>query len=240
MAKRSITTTKHPAYSNIDFGVFIQELISFIENKLSGFPTFFRNSHALQNLPETIEGENRITEILCSFLISHERSYLYPISKQDFYHFQFINQTMGIGNRSYDIGVSLIKTNIGSLGKFFVIEAKRLPTPGSGRQKEYVLGDGGGIERFKKEVHGQELENNISAIIGYLQTNTANHWHNEVNSWIEEQIETSSNPDLTWTYQDKLTKDTRFQKDAVTKYSSKNSRINLEDITLLHYWILIT
>lgn len=237
MAKKSNSTYNNPAYPIIDFGEFIQELITFIENKLYDFPRFFRNSHALQNLPHTIEGENRITELLSSFLNSNGRNYVYQISKEDIYHFEFINQTQGEGHRSYDIGVSLIKTGFGSHGKFFVIEAKRLPTLGTGREKEYVTGNLGAIERFKKEVHGQELRNNISAIVGYVQTNTAQYWHDKVNSWIEEQIETSSNPDLTWTSQDKLTKDANFQKDAVNKYTSKNKRINMKDITLLHYWI---
>lgn len=142
-----------------------------------------------------------------------------------------------MGHRSYDIRVALIKTGFGSQGKFFVIEAKRLPTPGSRREKEYVIGNLGGIERFKKEVHGQELRDNISAMIGYIQTNTANHWHNEVNSWIEEQIEICFNSEITWNSQDKLIKGAHFQKDLVNKFISYHQRINLADITLLHYWI---
>ncbi|TAF75846.1 MAG: hypothetical protein EAZ53_05205 [Bacteroidetes bacterium] len=237
MAKKTNPTFNNPTYPIIDFGVFIQELITFIENKLYDFPRFFRNSHFLQNLPKTIEGENTITENLCSCMMERNVGHIYNITNETFYHFDFINQTQGEGHRSYDIGVSLIKTGFGSQGKFFVIEAKRLPTPGTGREKEYVTGNLGAIERFKKEVHGQELRNNISAIVGYVQTNTAQFWHDKVNSWIEEQIETSSNPDLTWTSQDKLTKDANFQKDAVNKYTSKNKRINMKDITLLHYWM---
>src|SRR5947199_34120 len=45
---------------------------------------------------------------------------------------------------------------------FFSFEAKRLPTPGTGREKEYVTGNGikqsGGIERFKKGLHGSKIK----------------------------------------------------------------------------------
>ena len=34
--------------------------------------------------------------------------------------------------------------------KFLALEAKRLPTPGTGREREYLAGKRGGVERFKR------------------------------------------------------------------------------------------
>lgn len=49
--------------------------------------------------------------------------------------------------------------------RFLVLEAKRLPTPGTGREKEYLVDgkksgnkkSGGGVERFKLGIHGADL-----------------------------------------------------------------------------------
>ncbi len=49
------------------------------------------------------------------------------------------------------------------------------------REKEYVLGDNltklstGGIERFKNDVHGVNLDH--SAIIGYVQNENGKYWY---------------------------------------------------------------
>jgi hypothetical protein len=71
------------------------------------------------------------------FFTTHKTNYTYQFDKQDNYDFQFINQSKGKGHRTNDAGVILANTK-GNLGKILVIEAKRLPTPGSNREKEYV------------------------------------------------------------------------------------------------------
>ena len=53
---------------------------------------------------------------------------------------------------------------------FFVMEAKRLPTPSKSREKEYVEGNLGGIERFKRGHHGNSLAK--SAMVAYIQNET--------------------------------------------------------------------
>lgn len=228
-----------PFFNNINTNTYVNEVILFIENKLSSFPQYLQNSIILQNLPKTIEGENLITENLCSFFSIHEKKYTYQFDKQDNYDFQFINQLSGKGHRSYDTGIILANTK-GSLGKILVIEAKRLPTPGSNREKEYVEGNLGGIERFKKEVHSQEIQTSQALIIGYIQNSDSIYWFDKINEWITEQITKSSNPQIFWLEEDCLIQEISFSKPKITKYNSIHSRINLGKINLVHYWIDLT
>ena len=92
-----------------------------------------------------------------------------------------------------DVGVKTKKTliihsqTIKPRKCFFKIEAKRLPTTGTGREKEYVIGKeriNGGIQRFKEGKHAPDL--NSAGLIAFIQKNSFKHWHTEVNKWIEE------------------------------------------------------
>ena len=132
-----------------------------------------------------------------------------------------------IGGRSYN-----------EWDSFFSIEAKRLPTPGQNREKEYVIGQdkpSGGIERFKKRIHGKDLK--YAAVIGYIQKEDSNHWFLKINDWIGELM--SSAPDL-WKEDDKLIKqDSKLS--GIDNYVSKNFRSVVEGqedfISLFHFWI---
>lgn len=116
---------------------------------------------------------------------------------------------------------------------FFVIEAKRLPT-GAGREKEYVEGNLGGIERFKRGHHGAGLSQ--SAMIGYVQENDCSHWHTEINKWINDLISNNSDATIFWDSDDLLIEMRDFNK--TLKYTSKNTRIVnsiTDSIYLFHY-----
>lgn len=121
---------------------------------------------------------------------------------------------------------------------FFVMEAKRLPTPSKAREKEYVEGNLGGIERFKRGHHGASLTK--SAMVAYVQKETYPHWLTKVNSWIQDLINTSTTADIVWNSEDLLVFQTQF--DTTFKYKSNNKRIHqgkTDDILLLHYWLPI-
>ncbi len=134
------------------------------------------------------------------------------------------------------------KTDIGVISKKYnkhlvicFIEAKRLPTDviGGIREKEYVLN---GIERFKTTKHGNKLP--FSIMVGFIQQENENHWHNKVNEWISEQIQKSSNENISWIEEDMLSKDLNFNtKELITKYTSEHLKSNSEKIKLIHYWI---
>ncbi len=59
----------------------------------------------------------------------------------------------------------------------YCIEAKKLPTIGTGRTKEYVLGNKGGIQRFKDESHGLNDKGDLvkdNGIIAYITKDNFN------------------------------------------------------------------
>ena len=43
-----------PFFNNIDTNTYVNEVILFIENKISNFPVFLKNSSVIQNLSHTI------------------------------------------------------------------------------------------------------------------------------------------------------------------------------------------
>lgn len=59
------------------------------------------------------------------------------------------------------------------------------------RRKEYVVGNknNGGIERFKTEKHGKGLSE--CGLLGFVENETFEHWHTQINEWIEELSTTS-------------------------------------------------
>lgn len=128
-------------------------------------------------------------------------------------------------------------------------EAKRLSSKLSkdkkNREKEYVLGEynggsrsknSGGIERFKNGRHGKDVLN--AGLIGYIQTDSPKQWLQKVNSWISEQIHSSSDPTLTWRKEDMLVLNS--ENDFVTSYSSVSTRSHGNPIAFRHFWIDIT
>ena len=213
------------------------EFFSFIEQKISLFPAYIADSFDFQKLSNTITGENKITEQFHRFLNSHERDFKYKlISKKDIYHFIFENQSSSEKHRSNDIGIILGKKTHNA-GKILVIEAKRLPTPGSGREKEYLFGNLGAVERFRKEVHGQDVKSDQAIIIGYIQKENPNYWLQKINSWVADASQVSKESTLKWSTKDKFINDGSFSQTKITKYNSTHSRITLPKIKLTHYWI---
>lgn len=140
----------------------------------------------------------------------------------------FIQQNKNKGSRaSEDIGVSP-KSNPTKV--FFVIEAKRLP---SSSKKEYIIGNTGGIERFKREKHAKNFF--YAGMIGYVQNNDIESWEKRINAWIDEEITTSSSSDLIWSNIDKLNCTKSIRK--LSKYSSKHLCISGKNIELIHLLI---
>jgi hypothetical protein len=116
---------------------------------------------------------------------------------------------------------------------FFVIEAKRLDTRlGKAREKEYIIGKLGGIERFKNQKHGGELTH--VGMIGYMQIDNFDIWFSKINSWIEEEIKTTTSDELVWTEQDKLKPNTNSK--LFNTYLSQH-QCKTKDISMYHIWI---
>lgn len=216
----------------IEMDSSIKSVIEFIEIHFAEFANKVRG--------ETTANEKALTDKLCKYLNRNVGNYPFY-----FHHENVENPASGISPQ-IDIGTLSEKETLvigdrsyGEFDSFFSIEAKRLPTPGQNREKEYVVGfdkPSGGIERFKKRIHGNNLK--YAAIIGYIQEENANHWYLKINDWIGELI--TSYPNI-WNQDDKLIKGTSMLI-GLNKFYSKNLRSGLnskknDSINLLHFWI---
>ncbi|WP_439480041.1 hypothetical protein [Chryseobacterium aquaticum] len=146
-------------------------------------------------------------------------------------------------NGGTDIGVLIKHTKPRNI-PFCCIEAKVLPTPLSFKKRqetEYVCYRSskkqGGIERFKTGTHGNKMP--FSIMFAYIKDNNPLFWYNKINTWITEEINSTSNPIISWNNDDKLIHDEDFIKDKTTKYKSSHNRINSSSMTigLNHYWL---
>lgn len=231
-----------------------KKAFEIIEKNIANLPSYIQNNINWVGLPVTIKGENLINQAVCDFFnnLSDKHKKIKHITANDVYKMSLTHQTNDKGHATNDAGVKIIRVTNGNpvahSYPILRIEGKRLPTPNTKREKEYVqkgeVNDGGvyksdgGIERFKMGVHSHELPEAI--MLAYIQKHDAAHWHTQVNTWIDEQIAKSSNPTLTWAVQDKLRHKTRLG--TVEKYYSRHERISdsSKNIELHHYWLNLT
>ena len=200
-------------------------VIDFLDKNLLGFPDDFKKRTPN---PESIR-ENLISQEL--------KIYLNRRSSDELFSFEF-EWEQEDSKRSPDLAVITVKDNnpFGLTKAFFVIEAKRLPTGSGERKKEYVEGNLGGMQRYKKGHHGGGLTQ--SSIVGYVQDKDCNHWYLEINSWINDLIKPNAETDISWEKSDLLKETSNFGK--TRKYNSKNKRrvgSNTDFIELHHYLI---
>lgn len=131
-------------------------------------------------------------------------------------------------SRRADFGVYYVQDN--SMAIIYTLEAKKLPTGIGNREKEYVFGNHGGIERFKNEFHGIDKEGNLlhrNGIIAYVHTEDFPQWHNRINAWIEESF---------WNKSELLVKE---YFNPIGKFKSTHPRLSATLVHLDHFWIKI-
>ncbi len=172
-------------------------------------------------LTQDDEREDALTERLIQLSIFNQN----PI------RWALVRENVNKHKSSEDIGVSH-KSN--KHKTIFVFEAKRLDsTLPKAREKEYIIGTKGGIERFKRDKHGKDLD--YAGMIGYVQTDDFDTWKDKINSWIGEEIRSQSSSDLIWITNDKLVEENQNAK--IAQYSSIHNRLSKIDITLTHLWV---
>jgi hypothetical protein len=120
-----------------------------------------------------------------------------------------------------------------------VMEGKRLPTPGSGREGEYVASvadekPGGGVQRFKLGLHGARLS--IAGMVGYVQAKTCSDWFATVNHWIDDLM---SSGDPLWSGNDRLGGFILDSGARVSRCESEHTRksVGATPIRLVHLWV---
>jgi hypothetical protein len=174
------------------------------------------------------EKENRITDLL----IACFEEYLFSFNN-GYFSIRFSkNPTESDSTREPDIGVFPRKTR-----KLFrpilIFEAKRLYD--SSHSSEYVYGDTGGIERFKRCKHA--ADDKVCGMIGYIQSNEPNYWVAKINDWINILAKENTDETIDWAHEcEKLILESSFIK--AQKYSSLNYRKAKNDsIHIFHYFI---
>ena len=113
----------------------------------------------------------------------------------------------------------------------FVVEAKRLPAPK--KTREYVIGskNNGGIERYKKEIHGKNLAD--CGMLGFIEEYSCSYWLEQINRWIQYLAETDS----MWNIDEQL-----VLEEGAADYSYLMSIVHKktknENTSLHHWWII--
>ncbi|MFC2155112.1 hypothetical protein ACFLRB_01295 [Acidobacteriota bacterium] len=141
---------------------------------------------------------------------------------------------------SRDEGIKISAKCYSNRESFFSMEAKRLCKISEARQKEYLIGrmekgkykERGGVERFKKNIHGKRLK--YGAMIGYVQEQNFEYWHKTINSWIDELIIETIGNSIRWTEKDKLS--AIYKHESTAKFKSENARKS-GSIILFHLWV---
>ena len=124
---------------------------------------------------------------------------------------------------------------LGNGDRFFSLEAKRLPTPGTGREREYVAGTRGAIERYKLGLHGRGLR--CVGIIGYVQNRTFSFWRDAVNGWVDE-LQADSASRSKWDEYDKLQMEYSTLRLAQLRSASLRQSDDVR-VTIRHLWVLL-
>jgi hypothetical protein len=217
-------------------GASISIVVSVIETQLVEFSFKYTGS--------LITNENGLTQELCIMLncmVIKERFPFWFIK-------EYIKEPEKRNSPQVDIG-TISNQNEGIVigpafycrrESFFSIEAKRLDNISKAREKEYLVGgreqgryvECGGVERFKKEIHGKKLK--YAAIIAYVQKYDFDYWHYKINKWIEALIDGSIDSTVKWSDEDRLVDEYKYSHTA--KFKSENSR-KKDTIFLFHLWV---
>jgi len=218
MLRDSISYSKvsQDSFNLISSGRSITSFIEFIKSKL---PKFISEAKS-----QGIRVEKGLNHLFVRIMDTHEL-------------YQFIHEDLEEPNRGNSAAIDIgIYTRGSTSTRFFAIEGKRLDTtmPNySRRKKEYVVNNnGGGIERFKKNIHGKDLL--VAGMIGYVQTDDFNIWEQRINCYIKEEIK-SSTIGIGWNKSDLLINDKL--KPIYATYASKHIRASGNEIDLYHLWV---
>lgn len=208
----------------------ILKVVAFVEKNLIVFSNEYAGS--------SIINEKGLTQELCILLNKYARSEGYPFQFEK----EFMEDIKKGNSPQVDIGVvEYVESQYYSSHEaFFSMEAKRLDKISKAREREYLVGhiekkkyiDCGGVERFKKGIHGQGLR--YAGVIGYVQEYNFAYWHKTINSWIDELINKKIPSPLKWSIEDKLVEE--YKRPSTAKFKSQNSRPR-GSIFLFHLWV---
>jgi len=222
MLKNSQTTYQHLEGNPISVADNheVATIWAFIDCNISGFVQYYCSD-------ENPKKENKISELLIYYF------YCCMSAQMDgFPPFYFSkNPTQYQSERETDIGVFAIVPNAKPI-TLIEFEAKRLSEKTN--NKEYVCGERGGIERFKRGLHASHLSK--CGMFAYVQSNNTDYWTKKINGWIRELSDTNIDPTIHWSSEEVLHKVNLHSQ--VEKYTSSHYRLLSNDtIALWHYFV---
>ncbi len=199
----------------------VDKVLEYVDKHIAGFCTYYQTIKDSQR-------ENRISD----FLVRH-----FQLCKNEdadgFFPYDFSkNPTQPQSGKETDIGVYALTRGTTPV-TIIEFEAKRLSE--SSNNKEYVCGERGGIERFKRGHHSAHLT--VCGMFGYVQSRTAAEWITIVNNWIKELATNNTDETIDWkTEEEKLLLAQSFSK--VEKLSSRNARNQTRDTIILFHYLM--
>jgi hypothetical protein len=204
--------------------------LSFIENHLAAWRDDLERP--------TTDQERQLNSQLCKFLNVAARQSEFAMIHFHHEEPQGVRHTADLSATPIDAGC-IVGRQYTKYEPVLVLEGKRLPTPGSGREREYVAAPSGekpygGVQRFKLGLHGATLS--IAGIVGYVQSRVCTDWFFEVNRWIDDL---SSTGDPLWSSGDQLFEFIFDSGSRVSRCKSEHLRIGgtSPTIHLTHLWV---
>jgi hypothetical protein len=226
MLKDKFSTNQKPEKRSLSVPVDreIAKILSFIDNNIESFLPYY-------NTIKDSDLEDRTSD----YLISHFEICNYEKSDGFIPYYFGKKPTQAQSDRETDIGV-FPRVRKSKLVPIIEFEAKRLSK--TSNNKEYVTGEKGGIERFKRGLHAPHAS--ICGMFGYVQIHTPDYWAQRINFWIDELAIANQDTTIDWSgTSEKLTKVNSFT--CGEKYTSYNTRKNIgESIFIWHYLIDLT
>ncbi len=214
----------------------IKKVFNFIEECLPEFQAKYSllkpEDGLTQELVYILDNEAREKLPICGFSTEHMEDTTKGNARRD-----------DIGVRAIQ-GITLHATFYPNNKPFIAIEAKRLDSKiDKKRKKEYVVGredeekyiESGGIERFKKEIHGNGLV--YVGMLGYMQTEDFDSWLEKINQYIVEEIASPSSSELIWNENDKLLRGIKNK--LFSTYTSEH-QCKSKEISMYHIWVDLT
>lgn len=201
----------------------VEQILLFVDKYIPAFQAYYKSI-------KDSDRENRISD----FLIHH-----FQLCKgennMDYFPYDFRkNPTQENSGKETDIGVFVL-TRGRKPSPLIEFEAKRFSESSSNEQ--YVYGDRGGIERFKRGHHSSHLK--VCGMFAYVQSRSIGEWFTKVNDWLTYQFKMNTDSSIDWLETEQLSKYTSLL--SVEKYSSNHTRKTSKDnISLWHYFIDLT
>jgi hypothetical protein len=218
-------------------GTQFREVVKLVVKSLSRFADSILEDNI--DTEKKIENENGMNRKLARFISNVGGNMDLPYIAQPE---SMEDETLG-NSPAVDIGIYLKVNDIArDPPKVTVFEGKRLSSNKleAKRRREYVCGHEengkhvfcGGIERFKRSIHGRDIKSKCAGMIGYMQDETFDIWFERVNSWICDLTKQEHDPG--WVKEETLallSKEHRIMESYSTVYR------HADKLHLTHLWI---